>query len=106
MIAAAHGRPRGSQSRGLIDAPASFELESYCANLEVVPAPSGTRGYEDLARDATAVILDEDLTVTVCSLVDLMRIAEASGDRARLPALRRTLELTTEPSLATTGDAA
>jgi hypothetical protein len=38
--------------------------------------------------------------VTVASLVDLVRIDEASEDRARLPALRRTLELTTDPPAA------
>jgi hypothetical protein len=45
--------------------------------------------------------LDKDLTVIVASLVDLVRIAEASEeDRARVPALRRTLELATTPPAA------
>jgi hypothetical protein len=41
--------------------------------------------------------LGEDLAVVVASLVDLVRIAEASEDRARVPALRLTLELATAP---------
>lgn len=60
-----------------------------------MPAPAGTHGFEDLARDATPIVLDEGLTVVVASLVDLVRIAEASEDRARVPALRRTLERAT-----------
>ena len=62
----------------------------------IAPAPSGTRGYEDLRRDAIMIQLGEGLRVSVASLVDLLRVAEASADsqdRARVPALRRTLEL-------------
>ena len=44
--------------------------------------------------------IGENLEVTVASLVDLVRIAEASDDRARVPALRRTLELATPPPAA------
>ena len=63
-------------------------LEVDGTELVVQPAPPGTHGYDDLRRDATAIPLDEDLEVTVASLVDLVRIAEASEDRARVPALR------------------
>jgi len=38
--------------------------------------------------------------VIAASLVDLLRIAEASEDQARVPALRRTLELATAPPTA------
>jgi transcriptional regulator with XRE-family HTH domain len=92
-ITASGGQPTGSSAASLIDAPAGFTLEVYGAELVVAPAPAGTQGYEDLRRDATAVRLDEGRTVIVSSLVDLIRIAEASDDRARLPALRRTIEL-------------
>jgi transcriptional regulator with XRE-family HTH domain len=78
-----------------IDAPVSFVLDSLGTKLDVTPAPAGTRGYDDLRRDATPVRLDDDLEVMVASLVDLVRIAEASGDQARVPALRRTLDLAT-----------
>jgi hypothetical protein len=57
-----------------------------------VPAPCGTQGYDDLRRDATQVRPGGDLVMPVASLVDLVRIAEAtSDDRARVPAQRRTL---------------
>ncbi len=81
----------------MIDTPARFAIEAHDAELAIEPAPYGTQGYDDLGRDAIQVQLAEDLKVTVASLVDLVRIAEASGDRARLPALRRTLELATTP---------
>ena len=59
----------------------------------VHPAPPGTHGYDDLRRDAITIRVAEDLDAAVASLVDLIRIAEASEDRGRVPALRRTLEL-------------
>ena len=97
LIAAAGGQPIVSSTRPAIEAPVSFALEAYAVELVVAPAPAGTQGYDDLRRDATEVQLDEDLEVTVASLVDLVRIAEASDDRARVPALRRSLELATAP---------
>ena len=69
-------------------------------------APAGTQGYDDLRRDARRISLGEDLDVLVASLVDLLRVAEASPedhDRARVPALRATLELAT---VSGAGDAA
>jgi transcriptional regulator with XRE-family HTH domain len=91
-IAAVDGTPTPSMTPA-IDAPVSFVLDTFGTRLDVLPAPAGTRGYDDLRRDAAPVCLDEDLEVLVASLVDLVRMAEASGDHARLPALRRTLEL-------------
>jgi len=94
-IAAAGGKPIASRAAPVIDTPARFAIEAHEAELAIEPAPHGTQGYDDLGRDAREVQLADDLEVTVASLVDLVRIAEASGDRARLPALRRTLELAT-----------
>jgi hypothetical protein len=105
-IAAGRGRQPTAPSTSVIDAPAGFALEAYGTELIVAPAPAGTHGYEDLRRDATPMRLDADLTVRVASLVDLVRIAEASEDRARVPALRRTLELSTTPPAAASADAA
>jgi hypothetical protein len=79
------------------DPPQRFTLENHNAELVVHPASAGTTGYDDLRRDATQVQLPEELEVTVASLVDLVRVAEGSEDRARVPALRRTLELATTP---------
>jgi hypothetical protein len=57
--------------------------------------PAGTYGYRDLRRDAVAFELGAGLTVLAASLVDLIRIAEASprlDDRGDAVALRATLE--------------
>jgi transcriptional regulator with XRE-family HTH domain len=100
-IAAAGGQSAASSSTTVeIDAPATFMLVAPGIELVLYPAPPGTHGYDDLRRDAAAIPLDEDLDVTVASLVDLIRITEASEDRACVPALRRTLELATAPPAA------
>jgi transcriptional regulator with XRE-family HTH domain len=55
----------------------------------------GTRGYRDLARDTEAMQLAPGVTVKVASLIDLIRIAEASHDpdaRTHVPALWSTLD--------------
>jgi transcriptional regulator with XRE-family HTH domain len=106
LITASGGQPTPPSAGWTIDAPACFALESYGAELLLEPAPAGTHGYEDLRRDATAIGLEEDLTVAVASLVDLVRVVEASQDRARVPALRRTLELSSIPSPVARADAA
>lgn len=94
-IAAAggHAANPAPETTVAIDAPWSFPLAVPGTELVVNPAPPGTHGYEDLRRDTSTIALDEDLDATVASLIDLVRIAEASDDRARVPALRRTLEL-------------
>ncbi len=85
--------PRSS-TKSPVNAVERWRLEEFCADLEIVPAPPGTHGYQDLRRDATRLHIDADeVSVTVASLVDLVRIGEASNDRARMPALRHTLEL-------------
>jgi len=63
--------------------------------LRVTPLPPGTRGYRDLARDAETMQIAPSTSVRVASLLDLIRIAEASPDagaRASVPALWATLE--------------
>lgn len=65
------------------------------STVEVVHRPAGTHGYADLCRDARAVALLPDLQVTVASVADLARIADASPrpvDRAWLAALRTLAE--------------
>ncbi|HSZ06285.1 MAG TPA: helix-turn-helix transcriptional regulator [Solirubrobacteraceae bacterium] len=64
--------------------------------LHVTPLPPGTRGYRDLARDAEIMQIAPSTSVRVASLLDLIRIAEASPDagaRASVPALWATLEM-------------
>ncbi len=70
-------------------------LETAPGRLDLVFEPSGTRGYEDLARRAG----DYDIggvRVRVASLEDVIRSKEAANrprDREQLPTLRRLLEL-------------
>lgn len=64
-------------------------------NLDVALVPDGTRGYDDLRRDAAREQLTDSLAVMVASLADVIRSKEAAGrekDRAVLPALRQVLE--------------
>jgi len=72
-----------------------WTLTTRAGDLDVVFTPAGTRGYEDLRRDATRFELGAGLTVLVASLLDVIRSKEAAGrakDVAQLPLLRRTLD--------------
>jgi hypothetical protein len=65
------------------------------AELHVSTMPRGTHGYRDLARDATNIPIAPGVSVQVASLIDLIRIAEAStgpDGRTFVPALWATLE--------------
>jgi hypothetical protein len=76
----------------------SWSLETPGGNLDLLFAPSGTTGYDDLRRGALSVELwGHD--VLVASLLDIIRMKEAAGrpkDLAQIPALRQTLELRRE----------
>jgi transcriptional regulator with XRE-family HTH domain len=65
------------------------------AELHATLVPPGTRGYQDLVRDAERIQIAPGVSVRVASLIDLIRIAEASPDpdaRMFVPALWATLE--------------
>lgn len=100
-LLAGRGVALDEPSAAHVDAAEHWQLQAFGVELAIVPAPAGTAGYADLARDAQPIALAEDLTVEVASLVDLVRIAQAAPldapERARAIALRRTLELTHEP---------
>ena len=73
----------------------TWNLTTKLGDLDLAFIPSGTGGYDDLRRSATAVELGRGLVVDVASLADVIRSKEAAGrekDRAQLPLLRRTLE--------------
>ena len=75
----------------------SWMLVTRHGELDLAFEPAGTRGYPDLARDASMVRVAEELplSVAVASLSDVIRSKEAAGrakDRAALPLLRATLE--------------
>jgi len=72
-----------------------WTLTTSAGDLDVCFKPAGTRGFDDLRREASRERLDRGLTVTVASLRDVIRSKEAAGrdkDLAQLPLLRRTLE--------------
>lgn len=72
------------------------ELATARGELNVVPEPAGTRGYEDLRRAATREPLGHGVRPSVASIDDLARMLAARGreeDRNKLRALRRLAEL-------------
>jgi len=82
---------------GLLESATVWTLTTKSGDLDLVMAPAGTGGYQDLIRDADElrVAVNPELLVNVASLADVIRSKEAAGrdkDRATLPLLRRTLE--------------
>ena len=76
----------------------SWTLETPSGPVDLLFAPSGTTGYEDLKRAAVSTELWGH-EVLIASLPDIIRMKEAAGrpkDLAQLPALRQTLELRRE----------
>jgi transcriptional regulator with XRE-family HTH domain len=95
---AMHAAPLSEPTERAVDAPERWQLPVHGLELLIAPAPAGTHGYDDLRRDAITIDLARDVRVHAASMIDLVRIAEASTtehDRARVPALRATLELAT-----------
>lgn len=79
-----------------------WTFTTSAGDLDVCFTPAGTRGFDDLRREASRERLDRALTVTVASLRDVIRSKEAAGrdkDLAQLPLLRRTLEQIREREL-------
>jgi hypothetical protein len=73
-----------------------WNLVTDRGNVDITFVPSGTRGYDDLARDARPMSV-RGIEVPVASLADVIRSKEAAGrdkDRLVLPVLRRILEET------------
>lgn len=88
------GKPLALE-QGLPDDPV-LDLETDAGELKVVLEPAGTRGYDDLRRDATREPLGSGLRPSVASLGDHARMLAALGheqDLARLRTLRRVIEL-------------
>jgi predicted nucleotidyltransferase len=71
-----------------------LNLVTDFGRFDVTRTPAGTRGYDDLHRDAVTVHI-YNLDVPVASLADVVRSKEAAGrekDLRFLPQLRRLLE--------------
>jgi predicted nucleotidyltransferase len=78
-------------SLGQIDV---LNLVTDHGRLDVTLTPAGTRGYDDLERDAVRLTI-LGVEVDVASLADVIRSKEAAGrekDRLMLPVLRRILD--------------
>ena len=77
----------------MLEAADAWTLTTSAGDLDLVFVPAGTRGYDDLRRDAVEVTIG--VPVLVASLRDVIRMKEGSNrpkDQAQLPALRATLE--------------
>ena len=73
-----------------------LNLVTDYGRFDITSVPAGTRGYEDLRRDAVRMQID-DLDVVVASLADVVRSKEAANrpkDHLALPTLRRLLDET------------
>lgn len=70
--------------------------ETGAGELRLVPEPWGTRGYDDLRRRANRENLGRGARPAVASVVDCVRMLDASereADVERLARMRRMLEL-------------
>lgn len=71
-------------------------LTTKFGSLDIVFDPAGTKGYDDLRRNAEALDLGSGAPVLVAHLSDVIRSKEAASrtkDLMQLPALRQTLEV-------------
>ena len=94
-VTGGEGVPFPIDARFLAEAE-SWTLTTPHGGLDLVFAPAGTRGFDDLARDASDADVGGGLVVSIASLRDVIRMKETSNrlkDQAQLPALRQTLEV-------------
>ena len=57
----------------------AWTLDTSAGALDLVFVPAGTRGYEDLRRDALSLDLGTGTPALVASLPDVIRMKEASS---------------------------
>ena len=72
------------------------ELRTDAGELKIVPEPAGTRGYDDLRRDASREPLGRGVRPSVASLGDHARMLAAldrERDHEALRTVRRLIEL-------------
>jgi hypothetical protein len=73
-----------------------IDARTRAGTLRIVPTPWGTRGYDDLRIRASRENLGRGARPAIASLVDCVRMLEASDrepDADRLQRLRRMMEL-------------
>ena len=79
-----------------LDAEEPTTVMTSHGELQVVPVPAGTRGYDDLRRAAVREPIGHGLRPAVASKGDLARMLSALGreeDAEKLRQLRRLIEL-------------
>lgn len=72
------------------------ELRTDHGEIKVIPYPEGTRGYDDLRRDAERLPIGQGLRPSVASPEDLARMLHGLGREHEIPKLtmmRRLIEL-------------
>jgi hypothetical protein len=75
---------------------APIDARTRAGELRIVPTPWGTRGYDDLRIRASRENLGRGARPAIASVVDCVRMLEASDrdpDAERLQRLRRLMEL-------------
>ena len=80
-------RRGGKKTLALADVDV-LDLETDLGELKIVPAPAGTRGYDDLRRAASREHLGSGVRVAIASVGDLARMTAALGREQDVPALR------------------
>jgi len=87
----ADGKPL-KLDRDLVRAPA-LELRTSAGELQLVPEPAGTRGYDDLRRGASREPLGHGVRPSVASLPDHARMLAALDRQQDLEILQTTRRL-------------
>jgi hypothetical protein len=91
------GEPEGvafDRSAEMLARISILNLTTRAGALDLAFEPAGTRGYDDLRRQALEVDI-RGVSIPVAALADVIRSKEAAGrekDRLTLPTLRRLLE--------------
>jgi predicted nucleotidyltransferase len=79
----------------------TFTFSTGAGDLDIIAIPTGSRGYDDLARGAEVHELGDQLPVQVIGLEDLIRLKRATGrpkDAVDVYALEDIRELRAEQS--------
>lgn len=90
-------RPRGRRTLSLDELATTplLALDSDHGEINVVPVPDGTRGYDDLRRAVRREPIGRGLRVPVASPGDLVRMLSALGreqDELRIETMQRVVE--------------
>jgi hypothetical protein len=92
----ASGRDRRPVDAASLTSSEPIETRTPAGELKIVPTPWGTRGYDDLRIRSFRENLSRGARPAIASVVDCVRMLEASdraADRERLQRLRRLMEL-------------